>query len=63
MAIKSPCIGICDLNGTYQCIGCLRTVDEIKNWQYFTSDEKLSVWDRILKGGNYAYFKNKKDND
>jgi uncharacterized protein len=34
MAIQSPCIDICKIDGTSGfCIGCLRTRDEIREWK------------------------------
>jgi predicted Fe-S protein YdhL (DUF1289 family) len=31
--IVSPCIRICCLDDTDVCLGCFRTLDEIRNWQ------------------------------
>jgi predicted Fe-S protein YdhL (DUF1289 family) len=28
----SPCLSICTLDEDNQCMGCLRTLEEIKNW-------------------------------
>ena len=46
--IESPCIGVCTLiNG--QCVGCFRTTDEIKNWLYFSDDERKVITKQCLK--------------
>jgi predicted Fe-S protein YdhL (DUF1289 family) len=32
-SIASPCIRICCLDDKDVCLGCFRTLDEIRNWQ------------------------------
>jgi predicted Fe-S protein YdhL (DUF1289 family) len=40
----SPCLDICRLDRGYAyCIGCLRTIEEIKRWSRMTDAEKLTV--------------------
>ncbi len=42
--IKSPCIGVCQMNEeTGQCLGCFRTIDEIREWWNMTDGERDSV--------------------
>lgn len=44
MAVQSPCVDICKLDGTTGfCIGCLRTRDEIRGWKNMTDDERLQI--------------------
>ena len=46
--VTSPCIGTCLLDPSIGgCIGCYRTVEEIKNWSKMTYDEKLTALRRI----------------
>ena len=46
--VRSPCIGTCLLDPSIGgCIGCYRTVEEIKNWSKMTYDEKLTTLRRI----------------
>ena len=47
--IQSPCKGQCKLDAdrTY-CIGCLRTLDEIRSWSSLTDEQKKDVWTRLL---------------
>lgn len=46
--INSPCIRECEWDKeTLTCIGCLRTIDELRNWRKMSDDEKQSVLDRI----------------
>lgn len=42
--IKSPCIGVCQMHEeTGQCLGCYRTIDEIREWWNMTDGERDSV--------------------
>ncbi len=43
--ISSPCVGICDIdfNTNDICKGCGRSVDEIANWVFHTSEEKILI--------------------
>jgi predicted Fe-S protein YdhL (DUF1289 family) len=41
---RSPCISVCQLDDrTGWCIGCLRTIDEIRDWIIMTPDERHRV--------------------
>ena len=43
--VPSPCIDICRMNpDTQWCDGCLRTLDEIRDWSSFDDDAKRAVW-------------------
>ena len=46
--IDSPCIEICtiDLNSC-RCIGCGRTLDEIKNWTNFDNLKKKQILENL----------------
>lgn len=42
--IQSPCIDVCRLDHGYAyCIGCLRTIEEIKRWSRMTDADKHAV--------------------
>ena len=42
--IASPCIGVCTVDPVEkECIGCLRTLDEIGAWRVMSYDEKAAV--------------------
>jgi len=47
-AAESPCVSVCRLDddGVY-CIGCLRTLDEIRRWSLMDNDGRLRVLHRI----------------
>ncbi|WP_338050073.1 DUF1289 domain-containing protein [Rhodovibrio sodomensis] len=41
--VASPCIAICQLGPDDLCVGCLRTMDEIRDWPIMTAEEKRTV--------------------
>lgn len=41
--VESPCIRNCCLNDDDICMGCFRTLDEIKAWLSLTDREKFEV--------------------
>jgi len=38
----SPCIKVCVHDDEGYCLGCGRTVDEVKNWRHRTEEEQLA---------------------
>ncbi|OUX41805.1 hypothetical protein CBE37_04370 [bacterium TMED277] len=53
LGIESPCIGLCQLDqeGKY-CIGCKRSIKEIKNWENLNDELKKVINQRIEKKKN-----------
>ncbi|MFD1561422.1 DUF1289 domain-containing protein [Paraburkholderia silviterrae] len=44
MAVKSPCIEVCTFDGkTGLCVGCLRTLDEIRGWKKMTDHRRHQI--------------------
>ncbi|WP_321924576.1 DUF1289 domain-containing protein [Paraburkholderia guartelaensis] len=44
MAVKSPCIDVCAFDGkTGLCIGCFRTLDEIRGWKKMTDHRRHQI--------------------
>jgi len=44
----SPCVNVCRINDeTGLCIGCLRSVDEIRDWIIMPPEERYRVLQRI----------------
>ena len=44
----SPCMSICTMNdSTGECVGCLRTLDEVAHWSIYTPAEQRGVWHRL----------------
>lgn len=45
---ESPCVNICRMDEqNHYCIGCWRTLDEIKQWSGMTADERHRVLDEL----------------
>jgi predicted Fe-S protein YdhL (DUF1289 family) len=43
-SVPSPCVSICQMEeSTGLCLGCRRTIDEIRDWIIMTAEEKLAV--------------------
>jgi predicted Fe-S protein YdhL (DUF1289 family) len=40
--IESPCVSICQLKGDL-CIGCGRTIEEIRHWKAMKRPEKMKT--------------------
>ncbi|MFC4350150.1 DUF1289 domain-containing protein [Fodinicurvata halophila] len=54
-SVPSPCIAVCQMDSSNrQCIGCLRTIDEIRDWAILTADEKRAVLAAIEERKNGA---------
>lgn len=47
-AVLSPCIGVCNVDATGLCEGCLRTLDEIARWSTMGDAQRLHVMDVVL---------------
>ncbi len=49
-SVPSPCISICRIEeASGLCLGCRRTVEEIRDWIILTPDEKRAVLARIAE--------------
>ena len=48
----TPCVGVCCLDATGYCLGCLRSRDEIARWSGLDDEERLrSMRELPLRGG------------
>lgn len=47
----SPCVGICTTLFDDVCQGCGRTMAEVSQWIFFSDEEKLVVWRRLIAAG------------
>jgi len=53
LGIESPCIGLCQLDQDNKyCIGCKRSIDEIKNWENLNDEKKKIINQRLGKKKN-----------
>ncbi|MGB1422072.1 MAG: DUF1289 domain-containing protein [Pseudomonadales bacterium] len=46
LRVESPCVKICALSEG-QCLGCGRSVEEIKGWPFASNAERQRILDRI----------------
>ena len=47
-SVPSPCLAICQIRkDDTECVGCRRTMDEIRDWMLMTAEEKQAVLDRL----------------
>ena len=52
ITVPSPCVSLCQISKTENiCLGCKRTIDEIRDWMIMSAEEKRAVHAR-LKGLN-----------
>lgn len=46
----SPCISVCQMNPTTNlCIGCWRTIDEIREWSISNAAERYAILAKIAE--------------
>ena len=49
-SVASPCISVCQVDSaTDLCIGCLRHIDEIRDWPILSAEEKQAVLTRCAE--------------
>lgn len=47
----TPCISVCKIDPVTQiCIGCKRTLEEVRDWTSFSSQQRLEVMQRLGYG-------------
>jgi predicted Fe-S protein YdhL (DUF1289 family) len=47
-SVPSPCIAVCQIDdASGQCLGCHRTIDEIRDWIIMTAEEKRALLDKL----------------
>ena len=48
--IASPCIAVCQIDDASGCcIGCFRSIDEIREWPIMTAEQKTETLSRIAE--------------
>ena len=46
----SPCVNVCRMNADRAwCEGCLRSIDEIRQWSTASEETKRSIWKTLLE--------------
>ena len=53
--IPSPCIAVCQIDdGTGCCIGCFRSIEEIRDWPIMTAEQKTEALGKIAQRKAFA---------
>ncbi|WP_159437697.1 DUF1289 domain-containing protein [Ferrimonas marina] len=47
MSTLSPCVGWCQLDEQERCRGCLRDVDEIRQWRDWDDNQRRAVMEQL----------------
>lgn len=51
-SVPSPCISVCQIDeADGRCIGCGRSLDEIRDWPILTAEEKRALLERLRSRG------------
>ncbi len=54
-SIPSPCIKVCQFDRvTDCCLGCFRSIDEIRDWPILTLEQKTAVLERVAERRHQA---------
>lgn len=51
--MNSPCIKKCKLEDGV-CIGCKRTIEQIKNWHTYTDLERIQIMEELKNPNTYG---------
>ena len=51
MSVESPCVNVCKLDAARVCIGCGRSVAEIRDWKATSDGVKRRIVERIRRQG------------
>ena len=47
--MPSPCVNVCKMNADRSlCLGCYRTIDEIRAWSKSDNAGRLQMWQQLL---------------
>ena len=53
--VPSPCVGVCELDAAGRvCIGCFRTIGEIRRWPDADDAEKLAIREAAVRRARRA---------
>ena len=54
--IPSPCISVCRMSEERShCVGCFRTIPEIRAWAQADSAERLAIWAALAQRAGMAF--------
>jgi uncharacterized protein len=48
--VPSPCVSVCRMDELREfCVGCSRTLEELRQWRSMGNEDKKAVWARIAQ--------------
>lgn len=47
MSVDSPCVSLCQIGPDGYCLGCGRSLDEIRAWKGSSDDEKTEILSQL----------------
>jgi len=53
----SPCISICTMAEDGHCMGCRRTVEEIRHWAKLTPEQQWALIDELGSRPSHEHYK------
>jgi predicted Fe-S protein YdhL (DUF1289 family) len=54
--IPSPCISVCRMSeDRSHCVGCFRTIPDIRAWAQADSAERLAIWAALAQRAGMAF--------
>ena len=54
--IPSPCISVCRMSeDRSHCVGCFRTIPEIRAWAQADSAQRLAIWAALAQRAGFAF--------
>ncbi|MDG2155000.1 MAG: DUF1289 domain-containing protein [Gammaproteobacteria bacterium] len=51
----SPCINICTMASDKRCMGCRRSVEEIRGWAKLSPEEQWALIDELRERPTYPF--------
>lgn len=55
-AVPSPCISVCRMSADQtHCVGCFRTIPEIKGWAQAGAAQRLHIWAQLARRAGMAF--------
>lgn len=47
MSVESPCVSQCQIGPDGYCLGCGRSLDEIRGWKRSSDDERIAILEQL----------------
>lgn len=54
--VDSPCVGNCCLDDADVCLGCYRTLEEIKSWGMVDDEARINILNNISQRAKFKVY-------